>query len=356
MNPSSHSKIPVRGYAAFSPQEPLRPFAFERRAPGAHDVVIEILYSGICHSDIHSARDEWGGAQYPLVPGHEIVGRVVALGAAVKRHALGDAVGVGCFVDSCRTCSACKKGQHSYCEGHLSFTYNSTEQDKLTRTHGGYSTTIVVNEDFVLKIPASLPLDGAAPLLCAGITTYSPLKHWKIGKGHKVAVVGLGGLGHVAVKFAAALGAHVTVLSTSESKRKDAAALGAHEFLMTRNENSLKEAAGRFDFILDTASAPHDYGAYLELLKTDGVMVLVGLPDKPTELYAFPLVTRRRSLAGSLIGGIPETQEMLEFAAQHGIAADIERIPMERVNEAFERTVKGDVHYRFVIDVKASKL
>jgi alcohol dehydrogenase (NADP+) len=337
-------------YAAGNAQAPLAPFTIERREPGPQEVLIDILFCGVCHSDIHQARDEWGGAIFPMVPGHEIVGRVAQVGSAVRKWQVGDNVGVGCFVDSCRTCSSCQEGEEQFCEGGLSLTYNSYERDRKTPTLGGYSTRITVNQDYVLRIPASLPLAGAAPLLCAGITTYSPLRHFGVQAGIQVAVVGLGGLGHMGVKIAKAMGAHVTVLSHSPGKREDALRLGADDFVATGEKDAFKINARRFEFILDTVSAQHDYNSYLKLLRRDGTMVLVGMPE-PTLLSAAPLVTQRRKLAGSLIGGIRETQEMLDFCAAHGVIADIELIPMEKINEAYERLLRSDVRYRFVIDL-----
>lgn len=344
---------PTKAYAAKSAQTPLEPFTFERRDPGPRDVAIDIDYCGICHSDLHQARNEWGGSTFPMVPGHEIAGRVARVGSAVTRYKPGDRVGVGCFVDSCRECEYCKRGDEQYCQGHLSQTYNSTERDQKTPTQGGYSTHVVVDENYIVRIPDSLPLEQAAPLLCAGITTYSPMNHWKIGRGHKVGVVGLGGLGHMAVKIAAARGAEVTVLSHSPSKEKDAKRLGAAHFAATKDESTFKRLADSFDFILDTVSAPHDLGSYLSLLKIDGTMILLGAPDKPSPLHAFALIPARRQLAGSLIGGIKETQEMLDFCAAHKLGADIEVIPASRINEAYERMLHGDVKYRFVIDAKS---
>ncbi|MEW6056797.1 MAG: NAD(P)-dependent alcohol dehydrogenase [Bdellovibrionota bacterium] len=343
--------IQTKAYAAKSPTTPLEPFSFERRDPGDHDVAIEILYCGICHSDIHQARDEWGGAKYPMVPGHEIVGRVTRVGRAVRKFKAGDTVGVGCFVDSCRECPSCKKGNEQYCTGHVSFTYNGTEKDQKTLTQGGYSTAITVDENYVLNIPKGIPLEQAAPLLCAGITTYSPLRKWGVNKDHKVAVVGLGGLGHMAVKLAAALGAEVTVLSTSMAKEGDAKRLGAAYFASTKNEKTFETLSEHFDFIIDTVSAPHDLNSYLNLLKIDGTMILVGVPSEPAAVHAFSLIPKRRSLAGSLIGGIRETQEMLNFCAEKGIASDVEVISPQKINEAYERVLRGDVKYRFVIDL-----
>ncbi|HEY1141310.1 MAG TPA: NAD(P)-dependent alcohol dehydrogenase, partial [Lysobacter sp.] len=330
-----------------------------RREPGPREVLIDILYCGVCHSDIHQARDGWGGSVFTMVPGHEIVGRVSKLGNEITAFKLGDAVGVGCFVDSCRQCPSCEAGEQQYCDFGMTGTYNSFERnpqdrrrvDKTRPTYGGYSTQIVVDADYLLRIPDSIPLDRAAPLLCAGITTYSPLKHFGVKPGDRVAVVGLGGLGHMGVKLAAAMGAHVTVLSTSESKRSDALALGAQDFAATRDPEVFKTLAGRFDYILDTVSAEHDYNLYLNLLKLDGTMVLLGLPEAPESVAAGVLIRKRRRLAGSMIGGIAETQEMLDFCAAHGVASDIELIRMDQINEAYERMLKSDVRYRFVIDI-----
>ena len=346
-------KIPA--YAAPAAKAPLAPFTVERREPGAHEVLIDIKYCGVCHSDIHQARDEWGGSIFPMVPGHEIVGTVAKVGSRVGKWNVGDVVGVGCFVDSCRHCEACRAGEEQFCSEGMSVTYNGYERsdgklDRSRPTYGGYSTRITVDENYVLRIPAGIPLDRAAPLLCAGITTYSPLRHFGVEAGDKIAVVGLGGLGHMAVKIAKAMGAHVTVLSHSESKRDDARRLGADDFLVTKDETVFTQHAGRFDFILDTISAQHDYNAYLGLLRRDGTMVLVGVPD-PTPVHAFSLIGGRKRLAGSLIGGIRETQEMLDFCAAHGVAADIELIPIQQINQAYERMIKGDVRYRFVIDI-----
>ncbi len=344
--------LQTRGYATKGPTSVLEPFTFERRDPGPHDVLIEILYCGICHSDIHQARDEWGGAIFPMVPGHEIVGRVARVGSGVKRFTVGDLAGVGCFVDSCRACASCKAGLEQYCEGHIVWTYNGTEKDEKTPTYGGYSSQIVVDENYTLKIPPQLPLASVAPLLCAGITTYSPLRHFKGGPGQRVGIVGLGGLGHMAIKLAASMGAEVTVLSTSKTKERDARRLGAHDFVVSLDPKNLEALANRFDFILDAVSAPHDLNAYLGLLRRDGVLVLVGAPPKPLEVQAFPLILKRRRLAGSVIGGIRETQEMLDYCAQKNIASDVEIIPIQQVQAAYERTIKGDVRYRFVIDMK----
>lgn len=343
----------VRAYAARDAKSPLAPFQFERREPGARDVQLEILYCGICHTDLHQARNEWGGSMYPMVPGHEIVGRVVRTGSGVKKFKVGDLAGVGCMVDSCRSCESCKEGLEQYCEAGNIPTYNGREKDGKTLTQGGYSEAIVVDEDFVLKIPANLDPAKAAPLLCAGITTYSPLKQWKVGPGQRVGVVGLGGLGHMGVKLARAMGAHVIVFSHTDKKKQDALRLGAHEVVVSSNRDEMAAHRGKLDFILDTVSAQHDLNAYLRLLRRDGHLVLVGGPEKPLEVQAFALIARRRSFSGSMIGGIQETQEMLDFCGQHGIASDIELIPIQQVNEAYERMLKGDVRYRFVIDLKS---
>lgn len=344
-------RFEVRGFAAPVVRAPLGPFTFERRAPGPNDVRIDILYCGVCHSDIHQARDEWGGSIFPMVPGHEIVGTVAEVGSDVRKWKAGDTVGVGCFVDSDRVCEACQAGEEQYCETGMTPTYNGYERDGKTPTYGGYSTAITVDENYVLRIPEGIPLAGAAPLLCAGITTFSPLRHFGVKAGDKVAVVGLGGLGHMAVKLAKAMGANVTVLSHSPGKREDALRLGADDFLATNDPSVFEKNAGRFDFILDTVSAKHDYNAYLGLLRRDGTMVLVGAPDEPAPFAAFSVISKRRRLAGSAIGGIRETQEMLDFCASHGIASDVEVIPIQKINEAWERTVRSDVRYRFVIDI-----
>jgi len=330
----------------------LGPFRFERRDPGPHDVLIDILYCGICQSDIHQVQDEWGGSTFPMVPGHEIAGRVSRVGAKVKRFKPGDAAGVGCFVDSCRRCSYCKKGLQQFCSVHTAFTYNATEMDGKTRTFGGYSSQIVVNENYALKISPKLPLERVAPLLCAGITTYSPLRHWKVRKGQRVGVVGLGGLGHMAVKLAASMGAEVTVFSTSPSKEADALRLGAKHFVSSKEEAAMSAMAGKLDFIIDTVSAPHPISSFLGLLRPDGTLVLVGASPKPLEVQAFALVMGRKTLAGSLIGGIKETQEMLDYCARKNVLADVEVIPVSKINEAYQRTRKSDVRFRFVIDLK----
>lgn len=341
----------VKAYAAHSNSTPLVPFNIARREPKPHDVQIQILYCGVCHSDLHFARNDWGMTVYPVVPGHEIVGKVTAIGKNVTKFKVGDTAGIGCLVDSCRTCDNCKEGLEQYClEGGV-FSYNGFERDGSGITYGGYSKSIVAHEDFVLHISPKLKLDAAAPLLCAGITTYSPLKHWNVRKGQKVGVLGLGGLGHMAVKFAAAMGAEVTMLSHSPSKEKDAKRLGASHFVLTSDPEQIKAVTGKFDFILDTVSAEHDYNFYLSLLKTNGVMVCVGVPPNPAQIPAMNLIFGRKSFAGSLIGGLPETQEMLDFCAEHNIVSDIEIIRMDQINDACERMLKGDVKYRFVIDM-----
>ncbi len=347
--------LPTPAYAAPSPTQALAPFQIERREPGPRDVLIDIHFCGVCHSDIHQARDEWGGSIFPMVPGHEIVGTVARVGAQVTRFKAGDRVGVGCMVGSCRDCAACREGLEQYCERTISFTYNSREADGKTPTYGGYSTRITVDEYFVLRLPEGLALDKAAPLLCAGITTYSPLRHWGAGPGKRVAVLGLGGLGHMAVKLAHAMGAEVTVLSHSEKKREDAARLGAHDFFAGSDSETFKKLANRFDLILNTVSVDLDWNRYLDLVRRDGAMVLLGIPPKAPTVEAFRLIGKRRSLSGSLIGGIPETQEMLDFCGKHGVVSDIELIPMQAINEAYERTIRGDVRYRFVIDIASLK-
>lgn len=341
----------AKGYAAQTAETDLAPWAFERRDVGAHDVQIEILYCGVCHSDLHQIKNDWFPGVFPMVPGHEIVGRVTKVGGHVKNFKVGDLTGVGCMVDSCQVCENCKDGLEQYCLEGSTQTYNSIGRDGVP-TYGGYSDTIVVREEFVLRIPDKLPLAATAPLLCAGITTYSPLRHWKVGKGHKLAVLGLGGLGHMAVKFGVAFGAEVTVLSTSASKESAAKALGAHHFVVTSDAAQLEAVKGAFDFILDTVSADHDMGMYLSLLKTNGVHICVGAPSNPYSIHPFALLGGRKSVAGSGIGGIPETQEMLDFCAEHNIVADIEMIDIKDITASYERMLKGDVRYRFVIDIK----
>jgi uncharacterized zinc-type alcohol dehydrogenase-like protein len=343
--------IKAKGYAAVDAKKPLVPFSFERRSPKPNDVVIDIKYCGICHSDIHQARDEWGGAVFPMVPGHEIAGVVTAVGSNVKKYKVGDHVGVGCLVDSCKKCDHCEQDLEQFCMNGSTGTYNSWEQDKSERTQGGYSNTIVVRDDFVLSIPNNLPLDKAAPLLCAGITLYSPLRHWKAGPGKKVAIIGMGGLGHMGVKIAHAMGAEVTVLSQSMSKADDGKRLGADHYYATSNEETFKKLRNHFDLIICTVSAQLDWNLYLTLLKVDGSMVLLGIPEKQVPVGAFSLIGGRRSLSGSLIGGIKETQEMLDFCGKHNITSDIELIAVDKVNEAYERVLKSDVRYRFVLDM-----
>jgi alcohol dehydrogenase (NADP+) len=346
----------VKGYAAHQAKEPLKPFSFERREPGANEVLIDIHFCGVCHSDLHQVRNEWGGASYPMVPGHEIVGKVEKAGPSVRKFKPGDSVGVGCFVDSCRTCSSCREGLEQYCEaGAPRWTYGSYEADGKTPTYGGYSTKITVNADYVLRVPPKIPLHQAAPLLCAGITTYSPLHTWNAGPGKKVGVLGLGGLGHMAVKIGAAMGAEVTVLSSSDKKKDDAKRLGASGYINTSQPDAFSKTANTLDLIINTVSAPNSLDADLGLLKRDGTMVLVGAPEKPGAVNAFTLIGKRRRLAGSLIGGIRETQEMLDFCAEKGFGADVEVIPMDKINEAYERMLKSDVRYRFVIDLASLK-
>jgi len=341
----------VKAYAATSADAPLAPHPIERRAVGPKDVQIDIAFCGICHSDLHQVRDEWGHSLYPMVPGHEIVGRVTAVGDQVQGFRVGDLAGVGCMVDSCRTCPSCLRNLEQFCEKGVAWSYNSTEMDRQTPTYGGYSSSIVADEAFTLKVSPKLDLAATAPLLCAGITTYSPLRQWKTKPGDKVGVVGLGGLGHMAVKLASAMGAEVTMLSTSPSKEADARKLGAHHFGLTSDEGTFKRLAGQFDLILDTISAPHDYNKYLGLLRIEGAMVLLGVPPQPAPVAAIALIGGRRILTGSLIGGIQETQEMLDFCADHGIVSEIELIPVQQVNEAYERMLRNDVRYRFVLDM-----
>ncbi|OJX49590.1 MAG: hydroxyacid dehydrogenase [Flavobacterium sp. 38-13] len=343
--------IATKGYAAQDNKSPLAPWNFERREVGPHDVQFDIQYCGVCHSDLHQIKDDWFPGIFPMVPGHEIVGRVVKVGDHVKKFKVGDIAGTGCMVDSCRECENCKKDLEQYCLKGNSQTYNGLEQDGKTPTYGGYSNTIVVHEDFVLHVSDKLNLAAVAPLLCAGITTYSPLRHWKVGKGHKLAVLGLGGLGHMAVKFGVSFGAEVTVLSTSPSKEQDARKLGAHNFVVTTDEAQLAAARNSFDFILDTVSAEHDLNLYLSLLKTDGTHICVGVPSQPAPVAAFSLLGGRKSLAGSGIGGIAETQEMLDYCAEHGIVSEIEMIDIKNIQNAYDRMLKGDVRYRFVIDM-----
>jgi uncharacterized zinc-type alcohol dehydrogenase-like protein len=343
--------IATKGYAGHNAVSPLVPWNFERRDPGLYDVQIDILYCGVCHSDIHQARNEWNESTFPMVPGHEIIGRVAKVGENVKKFKLGDFVGVGVIVNSCRECNNCKHGIEQYCSNGAVFTYNSFERDGKTPTYGGYSNRIVTNEYFVYNISDKLPLAAVAPLLCAGITTYSPLRHWNISNWHKVGIIGLGGLGHMAVKFAASFGAEVTLLSTSPSKEADAKKLGAHNFILTKDPEQVKKVSNYFDFILDAVSAPHDYNVYLNMLKTNGTLICVGIPPTPVQFKCFNLLDNRRSIAGSKIGSVQETQEMLDYCAEHNIVSEVEVIAIKDINTAFERMIKGDVHYRFVIDM-----
>jgi alcohol dehydrogenase (NADP+) len=345
----------TNAYAAQNATSPLTPFSFQRRDLGKHDVQIEILYCGVCHSDLHTVRSEWGGTTYPCVPGHEIIGRVVRVGAHVKEFKEGDTAGVGCMVDSCRTCENCKDDLEQFCEKGTIFTYNSPDKHSGGTTFGGYSESIVVDEAFVLQVPKNLDLAATAPLLCAGITTYSPLRHNNVSKGQKVGVVGLGGLGHMGVKLAKGFGAHVVVFTTSSNKVEDALRLGADEVVNSKNADEMKKHLNSFHFILDTVSAQHDINAYLVLLKRDGNLTQVGVPPEPLPLQVGSLIFGRRSLSGSLIGGIKETQEMLDFCGKHNITADIELIPIQNINEAYDRLVKSDVKYRFVIDMASLK-
>ena len=347
--------IPTLGYAATDPKSPLRPFRFERRDVGLDDVRIEILYCGVCHSDLHTARNEWNNTLYPSVPGHEIIGRIVEAGKGIKRFKVDDIVGVGCMVDSCMHCPSCSEGLEQYCEHGFTGTYNGPVYGG-ENTYGGYSQTIVVKGHFVLRIPSQQNLAACAPLLCAGITTYSPLRHWGVRAGHKVGVVGLGGLGHMGIKLAAAMGAHVVLFSRSPGKKEDALRLGAAEMVLSTDPDAMARHASSFDFILNTVAAPHKLDDYLNMLKRDGTMTLVGAPDHPhPSPEVFNLIFKRRTLAGSLIGGIPETQEMLDFCAERGIVCDIEMIPIQSINEAYERMLRSDVKYRFVIDMESLK-
>ncbi len=347
--------ISTKAFATQSATSPLGPFSIQRREPTPSDVAIDILYCGVCHSDIHFARNEWGMTTYPVVPGHEILGRVTKVGNKVKKFKTGDLAAVGCLVDSCRTCDHCKKNLEQFCLNTPTFTYSGQDKHSGGVTYGGYSENIVVDEAFVLKAPSNLNPAAAAPLLCAGITTYSPLRHWKVGKGQKVGVVGLGGLGHMGVKFAHAFGAHTVLFTTSPSKIADGKRLGADEVIISKNEDEMKKHAGSFDFILDTVSADHDINALLSMLKLDGTLVLVGAPPTPLAVNAMGLFFPRKHLAGSLIGGLKETQEMLDFCGKHNVVCDIEIIKMQQINEAYERMLKSDVKYRFVIDMASLK-
>jgi uncharacterized zinc-type alcohol dehydrogenase-like protein len=346
-----HSK----GYAALDAQSPLAPFNFDRRDPGAQEITVEIMYCGVCHSDLHQARNEWGASRFPIVPGHEIVGRVTAAGSAVKRFKVGDIAAVGVIVDSCRECAPCKNGEEQYCEQGPVETYNSPDRVDGSITRGGYSNNYVVDERFAHTVPANLDMAAVAPLLCAGITTYSPLRHWKVGPGMKVGIVGLGGLGHMALKFAHSFGAHVVLFTTNLRKKEDALRLGADEVVLSKDPEAMKAHNKSFDFILDCAAAPHSLDIYTALLKQDATMTLVGLPDVPPTINLFNLVGRRASIAGSMIGGMPETQEMLDYCGKHNIVSDVEVIPIQKINEAYERMLKQDVKYRFVIDMSSLK-
>ena len=348
----------ARAFAARSANSGMAPFSIPRRSPRPQDVQIEILFCGVCHSDLHTVRNEWEAVMptvYPCVPGHEIVGRVVKVGSNVKKFKEGDIAALGCMVDSCRECASCLAGEEQYCEKFMTLTYNGEDKILGGVTYGGYSDSIVVDEAYVLRVPNKLDPAGAAPLLCAGITTYSPLRHWHVGKGQKVGIVGLGGLGHMAVKFAHAFGAHVVLFTTSPNKTADALRLGADEVVVSKNEAEMQKHAGSFHFILDAVSANHDINAYINLLKRDGTLTLVGAPEKPMPVSAFSFLMGRRSLAGSAIGGIRETQEMLDFCAEHAITSDIERIPIQQLDSAYNRLLKGDVKYRFVIDMASLK-
>jgi len=345
--------ISSKGFAAKQAKSAFEPFSFERRDPLPSDVVIAIEFCGICHSDVHQVNDDWFPGIFPMVPGHEIVGRVSQIGSAVKKFKVGDLAGVGVMVDSCRKCENCKLGMETYCDVGANFTYNSREKNGEP-TYGGYANNIVVDEAYALKIPANLDLAATAPLLCAGITLYSPLRHWKAGKHSKVGVVGLGGLGHMGLKFAHAMGAHVVQFTTSAKKKEDALRLGANEVVMSNDAQAMQSHASSFDLIVDTVSADHDINAYVNLLKRDAVLVLLGVPDRPASLSVFPLLSKRRSIAGSGAGGIRETQEMLDFCSQHNIVSDIEIVPTTKINEAYKRLLANDVKYRFVLDVGRS--
>jgi len=345
----------ARSWAAQSASSPLAPFSIQRREPLPGDVVIDILYCGVCHSDLHQVRNEWHNSVYPVVPGHEIVGRVVKTGRDVKRFKEGDLAAVGCLVDSCRVCASCQRGLEQYCEQFPTFTYNGADKHLGGSTFGGYAESIVVDEAYTLKVAGNVDLAATAPLLCAGITTYSPLRHWNVGPGQKVGIVGLGGLGHMAVKFARAFGAHVVLFTTSPGKTADALRLGAHQVVVSKDADEMRKHSSSFDFILDAVSADHDINAYLSLLKLDGTLTLVGAPESPLPVAAFNLLLGRRRFAGSGIGGIAETQEMLDFCAAHGIVSDIEIIGIQQINDAYDRLVRGDVKYRFVIDMASLK-
>ncbi|MBY0545090.1 MAG: NAD(P)-dependent alcohol dehydrogenase [Gammaproteobacteria bacterium] len=348
--------IVTKAYAAPTAKQPLAPYSFEHRELRDEDVLIDIDYCGVCHSDIHQVRNEWGEGFFPMVPGHEIVGHISRVGPKVQAFKVGDLVGVGCMVDSCRTCNACEQDLEQYCEKGFTGTYNSMDRKTKAPTRGGYADKIVVDQSFVLRVPANLPLSAVAPLLCAGITTYSPLHHWKVGPGQKVGIVGLGGLGHMGVKFAHAMGAHTVVLTHSANKRDDALRLGANEILVSSDPAEMNKHKGSFDLLLSTISAPYDINQYLDLLTLNGTMVVVGVPENALPLNAFQLIGKRRRLAGSLIGGIAETQAMLDYCGKHNITSDVEIIPIQKINEAYERMLKSDVRYRFVINMKSLAL
>jgi uncharacterized zinc-type alcohol dehydrogenase-like protein len=344
-----------KGFVAQSAQTPLAPFTFSRREPGPTEIAIEILFCGVCHTDIHMARNEWGQSMYPMVPGHEIVGRVTGIGSAVRKFKVGEIAAIGVIVDSCRKCAPCDRGEEHYCLEGPTLTYAAKDRVDGTTTMGGYSNNYVVDERFALSVPANLELAGVAPLLCAGITTYSPLRHWKVGPGMKVGIIGLGGLGHMALKFAHSFGAHTVQLTTSPKKKEDALRLGADEVVVSTDEEQMKKHAGSFDFIIDAVSAPHEMAPYLALLKQDATLTIVGLPERPPSIDIFQLISKRIAVAGSMIGGMPETQEMLDYCGKNNITADVEVIPIEKINEAFERMLKQDVKYRFVIDMSSLK-
>lgn len=349
------STFSIKAFGTEAPEADLKQMSIRRREVTARDVEIDILYCGVCHSDLHTARNEWGGTQYPNVPGHEIIGRITKTGDGVTKFKVGDLAGVGCMVDSCRECESCKEGLEQYCENGMTGTYNGPDKHLGTHTFGGYSERVVVDEDFVLRIPGNLDLAATAPLLCAGITTYSPLRHWKVGPGQKVGIVGIGGLGHMGVKLAKAMGAYVVVITTSASKKEDALRLGADEIILSTDQEQMKNNARTLHFILDCVSAQHDINAYLSLLKRDGQLTIVGAPEQPLPVAAFSLITKRKSFSGSMIGGIAETQEMLDFCGEHNIVSDIELINIQDINTAYERLLKSDVKYRFVIDMASLK-
>ncbi len=345
----------TKAFGTEAPEADLKPMDIQRREVTSKDVEIDVLYCGVCHSDLHTARNEWGGTSYPSVPGHEIVGRITKIGGEVKKFKIGDLVGVGCMVDSCRECESCKEGVEQYCENGMTGTYDSLDKHLGTHTMGGYSERVVVDENFVLRVPTNLDLAATAPLLCAGITTYSPLRHWNVGPGQRIGIVGIGGLGHMGVKLAKAMGAYVVVITTSASKKEDALRLGADEIILSTDDEQMRKNAGTLHFILDCVSAQHDINAYLRLLKRDGQLTLVGAPEHPLPVAPFSLIPARKSFSGSMIGGIAETQEMLDFCGKHNITSDIELIRMEDINRAYERLLKSDVKYRFVIDMASLK-